>query len=1106
MKLLKLRIENINSLAGVHEIDFTDPAFSENGIFAIVGPTGSGKSSVLDAVTLALYGMTPRMKERSNSSKDGDCMVLTKGRRACSAQVVFEADGAYWRSRWGQRLTRTGKTAPAEVELVRLAGPDDLTGEIVAEQKRSWDKAVTEVLHMDFETFTRSALLAQGAFASLLRAKLDERAQILEKITGTAIYSKVSETVYRMAAERSAEVSRLEAFLEGTRPLEAAERAELESGARENAAEIQRLSAAESELGLDLQWVRGLSEAETALERARGDEAVARARMPEAQVGRSRAEAAVRAARPAAELRAARAAEAERDAARGEAGRLAPAVAEGRERLEAARSAHAEAARRREEAARRETDAEPELRAMEAADRAAAEAASALNTAEADEKKWAERVRARTESHERAKADAERVARGTEAAEAALRAVAGDAGVGAALPGIAAAAQEAHRAYGVYVSARDAREAAGAEAKRTAAERDRTRAEEARLRAACVGAEGRFAAAEREREAACAGSSVERQLLAMRERAGDVWAAGWLAETLELLAAAGALPECPAASEIRGVLTNRSAALRGRLAEAVGESVTPEAIAALEAAVNAIEGWAKTAGEADRAVNAARRALDDARRGLADAGSARAAAEAAAAVAETAARTAAGTADTAGADLLAARDAWTAAARPWFAGGEVPRVKEALEALRRRRDGYEAAAAAAEGARKALEAARAGVSAAEAARRAEADAHGEICARLDACRKARDERVGARRSAWGERSAEAERRELARVRSEAEASERRAAKAAGDADAVLRADEARLAAARSRAEAAASAAAEARGRFSELLAGSGFAGEAELLAAELDAADIDRLTKAWSDADRVLAEARSRAAAAEGRVRAALEHPRRRVPEEEIAAELARTKEALAGAAKRRGEIDERLRRDDEVIRQSAQRRAELDAARTELSLWARLSGLIGSAGGAKFRTAAQRLTFALLLKEANVVLQRMQSRYQLVAAGEAGLDLSVRDMELAGLERTSFNLSGGETFLVSLALALALSRVSSSRMRVDTLFLDEGFGTLDPVVLEKALTALEMLQQRTGKLIGLISHVRAVRERVGVHLTVRPKGSSGESELSGPGVSRPAE
>ncbi|MBS5218017.1 MAG: hypothetical protein KHY61_08060 [Sutterella wadsworthensis] len=132
-----------------------------------------------------------------------------------------------------------------------------------------------------------------------------------------------------------------------------------------------------------------------------------------------------------------------------------------------------------------------------------------------------------------------------------------------------------------------------------------------------------------------------------------------------------------------------------------------------------------------------------------------------------------------------------------------------------------------------------------------------------------------------------------------------------------------------------------------------------------------------------------------------------------------------------------------------------------------------------------------------------MQSRYELIVRGENGLDLAVRDLELAGIERTSFNLSGGETFMVSLALALSLSRISTNRMRVDTLFLDEGFGSLDPVSLSKALNALEMLQQTSGKLIGLISHVPAVRERVGVQITVKPRGSSGLSDISGPGVRR---
>ena len=172
MRLLKLRIENINSLAGRYEIDFTNRDYVESGIFAIVGPTGSGKTTILDAVTLALFGKTPRMETRTSTSKKTDrgCMVLTEGRKQCSASVVFESMGKFWRSRWSVRLKRTGEPRDAQVELVRLPDGSAETGEIVAEQKLAWNAKVPEVLGMDYETFTRSALLAQGAFTELLRA------------------------------------------------------------------------------------------------------------------------------------------------------------------------------------------------------------------------------------------------------------------------------------------------------------------------------------------------------------------------------------------------------------------------------------------------------------------------------------------------------------------------------------------------------------------------------------------------------------------------------------------------------------------------------------------------------------------------------------------------------------------------------------------------------------------------------------------------------------------------------------------------------------------------------------------------------------------------
>lgn len=221
MRLLKLRIENINSLAGRYEIDFTNRDYVESGIFAIVGPTGSGKTTILDAVTLALFGKTPRMETRTSTSKKTDrgCMVLTEGRKQCSASVVFESMGKFWRSRWSVRLKRTGEPRDAQVELVRLPDGSAETGEIVAEQKLAWNAKVPEVLGMDYETFTRSALLAQGAFTELLRAQVDDRAAILEKITGTKLYSTIGQWVFERCRDENNKVKRLLVHLEGAEML-----------------------------------------------------------------------------------------------------------------------------------------------------------------------------------------------------------------------------------------------------------------------------------------------------------------------------------------------------------------------------------------------------------------------------------------------------------------------------------------------------------------------------------------------------------------------------------------------------------------------------------------------------------------------------------------------------------------------------------------------------------------------------------------------------------------------------------------------------------------------------------------------------------------------
>lgn len=175
-----------------------------------------------------------------------------------------------------------------------------------------------------------------------------------------------------------------------------------------------------------------------------------------------------------------------------------------------------------------------------------------------------------------------------------------------------------------------------------------------------------------------------------------------------------------------------------------------------------------------------------------------------------------------------------------------------------------------------------------------------------------------------------------------------------------------------------------------------------------------------------------------------------------------------------------------------------LERQKEECRRWNNLHELIGSADGKKFRNFAQGLTFELMVAHANRTLQQMTDRYLLVRDVNEPLELNVLDNYQAGEVRSTKNLSGGESFIVSLALALGLSRMASQNVRVDSLFLDEGFGTLDEEALDVALTTLSGLQE-DGKLIGVISHVQALKERIATRIQVRPL-SGGRSRLEGPG------
>ena len=214
MKILALRLENLNSLYGEWCIDFTDPEYVSNGIFALTGPTGAGKSTILDAICLALYGSTPRLGKITKSGNE----IMSRQTGECYAEVVFESQSKRYRCKWAQRRSRklpSGKLQDQEHEI-----SDADTGKLIETKKSLVVGVIEDKTGMDFDRFTRSILLAQGGFDTFLKANIEQKSKILEQITGTEIYSEISRRVHERHRDEREKLNLLQAETAGIMILE----------------------------------------------------------------------------------------------------------------------------------------------------------------------------------------------------------------------------------------------------------------------------------------------------------------------------------------------------------------------------------------------------------------------------------------------------------------------------------------------------------------------------------------------------------------------------------------------------------------------------------------------------------------------------------------------------------------------------------------------------------------------------------------------------------------------------------------------------------------------------------------------------------------------
>ena len=206
MKILSLKFKNINCMRGEHSIDFTVPEYEDYGIFLISGDTGSGKTTILDAISIALYGRTSRFNRLSKTYNP----LMSKGEGEMYSEVCFSSKGHVYTSKWSQRRAR-GK-ADGELQDIKCFIYDE-KGNDLSSKKNEWEEIVVSKTGLTFDKFSKAVMLSQGKFSEFLSMDGKNKAAMLGDITGTGIYSEISKKVYERANKESTTLTFLKSRL-----------------------------------------------------------------------------------------------------------------------------------------------------------------------------------------------------------------------------------------------------------------------------------------------------------------------------------------------------------------------------------------------------------------------------------------------------------------------------------------------------------------------------------------------------------------------------------------------------------------------------------------------------------------------------------------------------------------------------------------------------------------------------------------------------------------------------------------------------------------------------------------------------------------------------
>ena len=1079
MKILELRFKNLNSLYGEWILDFTDPEYLSNGIFALTGPTGAGKSTILDALCLALYGATPRLGKITKSSND----IMSRQTGECYAEVLFESREGVFRCHWEQRRARKNAEGNLQDQEHQIARED---GQLIETKKSLVLKVIEEKTGMDFERFTRSILLAQGGFDTFLKAELEEKSRLLEQITGTEIYSEISRRTHERLRDEREKLTVLQAETSTITVLDPEQEKELVEEQERHQAALARLNLEHNKTAEAIRWLNSLEELKREVGTLSAESEDIEKRAKEFEPEKRTLTLAEKAGTLDGVYAVLQGMRRQLEKNWEELTREETALAD----LDKSAKSQGEFLKKAEEAVGAAKnlmkEMQPRLQKARLLDQKLGELNhsiqglrdncrrdSAALTGDRNKKAEFEELKIRSEEKQNG-------------FETYLQKNSQDDWLVSGLTGVEEKLETLlSRRKGIEekVREREWSEAALQKASRKL-ENSRKSVEVCRLK---TEEEKKGLTTSREGYQKHLGERVLREYRAEKEA---------LFRERELL------------KKIEELESHRAHLEDGKPCPLCGAEEHPYARGnvpvpdEIDRKIAGLNDFINRAEDLESEIRKRESCTAEAEKSLKDCEKMEALAESEWRSAEAFLKEQQESLEKLKGDFVSLKEVVLEILVPF---GILEIQESGIEALRRNLRGRQekwqetvkARAAADQNTAEILSE----IKRLDAVIETKTSALEEFKNELEAQENQQKQIQKERADMLGEKDPDQEEARLQKSLSDAEDTEKQCREKSSlilEKLAGLRANRVSLEKRISEGESALHKRDE---EFLLKLKAAGFSREAEYLDASIPLKERESLARKALELEESLVELRTKKKDRETRLEMEKSRKITDLSREVLERQFRESEENLNTFNDLIAGIRHRLN-ENRIAREKRETRlAGIEAQRKEVLRWDKLHSLIGSSDGKKYRNFAQGLTFDLMVTHANRQLEKMTDRYLLIRDDQQPLELNVIDNYQAGEIRSTRNLSGGESFIVSLSLALGLSRMASRKVRVDSLFLDEGFGTLDEDALETALETLSSLQQE-GKLIGIISHVTALKERIPTQITISPV-AGGRSGVSGPGCSR---